>query len=459
METPYRPVQRRILTISEFSGLVKKTLEDAYPYVWVTGEISNFSAPSSGHYYFSLKDAGAQVRCVMFKGINRHLKFAPADGMAVIALGRVSVYEPQGVYQLIMEHLEPAGVGALAVAFLQLKERLEKEGLFDAKHKKPLPFLPRFVSVITSPTGAVVHDILRVAKKRYENARIQVVPVKVQGDSSADEIAAAIKTVNARAEADVIILARGGGSMEDLASFNSETVARAIFESAIPVVSAVGHETDTSISDYAADLRAPTPTAAAQLVWPEKEALMQRVDELFLRLQRNMTRLLERLQMLAADRTRRLVPPGEQLARHAARLENLRFRLGASFSRSLDEKSRALELFSGRLRASGPAGETADLKGRLAVFELRMRHALESAVSGRRAALSSFSGRLSALSPKAVLERGYSITRALPKKGIIRRNDQTSAGSPVEITLWSGSLLCRVEKTIDPASEKETESP
>ncbi|MBI5844530.1 MAG: exodeoxyribonuclease VII large subunit [Deltaproteobacteria bacterium] len=459
MDTPYRPVQRRILTISEFSGLVKKTLEDAYPYVWVTGEISNFSAPSSGHFYFSLKDLGAQVKCVMWKGINRHLKFSPADGMAAIALGRVSVYEPQGAYQLIIEHLEPAGIGALAVAFMQMKEKLEKEGLFDQKRKRPLPFLPGFVSVITSPTGAVIHDILRVAGKRYENARIQVVPVKVQGETSAAEIVAALETVNRRAEADVIILARGGGSLEDLAPFNTEAVARAVHSSAIPVVSAVGHETDTTICDFVADQRAPTPTAAAQMVWPEKEAWVQRIDENAMRLTNLMKRLLERKSLVLEHNTRRLIPPNEMAARSKARLESLMYKLESSILRNIENRARLSLGLKDRLMDSGPQSRAQKLKSTLELFDLKLRHSLAGAITGREASLNGATGRLKALSPRAVLERGYSITLSVPRKAVIRRSDMVHEGQPVEITLGSGSLICRVEKTAGPKPGKETESP
>ncbi len=458
MESPYRPVERRILTVSEFSRLIKSRIEDAFPFVWISGEISNFSAPSSGHFYFTLKDAGAQIRAVMFKGINRHLKFTPKDGMAAIALGRVSVYEPQGTYQLIVEHLEPAGLGALAAAFWQLKERLAAEGLFDEKFKKPLPFLPRLVSVVTSPTGAVIHDILRIARRRFENARIQVAPVKVQGESAAAEIAAALSLLNARAESDVIILARGGGSLEDLAPFNSETVARAIFASQIPVVSAVGHETDTTISDFVADLRAPTPTAAAGLVWPDKNTLIQRLDELAGRNLDAARRRIEGCGRLLSETARRLFSPRQQVERHLARLENLLFRLETAATRLVESRERALDSLDGRLEATGPAAHAQKVKALLELFELRLRHAARETIAEKTSALSTAGARLSALSPDAVLARGYSITRSLPTGSLIRRADQTRAGRELSVTLSSGSLVCRVEKVNIAARNEDEET-
>ena len=271
---------RRILTVSELTGQIKSLLENSFAFVWVCGEISNFRTPGSGHYYFTLKDASAQVAAVMFRNQNRQLKFLPADGMSIVGLGRISVYEPRGSYQIILEYVEPAGVGALQVAFERLKQRLAVAGYFDEHHKQRLPFLPHKISVITSPTGAVVHDIITVASRRFPNMPLQIVPVKVQGVGSEDEIASALELVNRRSDADVIILARGGGSLEDLQAFNSERVAMAIFTSRIPVVSAVGHETDVTIADFIADVRAPTPSAAAELVVPDKNELARRCIEI-----------------------------------------------------------------------------------------------------------------------------------------------------------------------------------
>ncbi|MCK4793478.1 MAG: exodeoxyribonuclease VII large subunit, partial [Desulfobacteraceae bacterium] len=272
--------ERRIYTVTELTHNIKDFLEEAFPFVWITGEISNFRIPVSGHFYFTIKDSGAQISAVMFRGQNRNLRFQPEDGMAVIAMGRLNVYETKGIYQIIIEYLEPEGVGVLQLAFEHLKKRLAAEGLFDEKHKLPLPFLPQKIAVVTSPTGAVIRDIINVIDRRFPNMTVEIAPVKVQGEQAAEEIVEAIELLNDRNDADVIVVARGGGSLEDLQAFNSEVVARAIFSSEIPVVSAVGHETDFTIADFTADLRAPTPSAAAELIVPVKNDLLMRTKEI-----------------------------------------------------------------------------------------------------------------------------------------------------------------------------------
>ena len=267
--------QRKIYSISELNAEIRTLIEESFSFVWIFGEISNFRTPASGHFYFTLKDNASQISAVMFRGQQRHLKFQPEDGMSVTGMGRLGVYEPRGTYQIILEYLEPSGIGALQIAFEKLKGRLAAEGCFEDEFKKPLPFLPKNISIITSPSGAAVHDILKTIDRRFPNLHIQIIPVKVQGYGSAEEIVAALELLNARNEAEVAILARGGGSLEDLQAFNTEPVARAIFASEIPIVSAVGHETDYTISDFVADLRAPTPTAAAELVTPDKSELQR----------------------------------------------------------------------------------------------------------------------------------------------------------------------------------------
>ena len=262
---PSNTDQHRIYTVSELTSDLKDILEKTYPFIWIFGEISNFNVPVSGHFYFTVKDEHAQINAVMFRNQNRNLKFKPEDGISITGLGRITVYEPRGTYQIIFEYLEPKGTGAIQLAFEQLKKRLADEGLFDEKHKKPLPFLPGKISIITSPTGAVVHDILKIIDRRFSNLHLEIVPVKVQGYGAEDEIISAIEMINARCDSDVAILARGGGSLEDFHAFNSEAVARAVFASKIPIISAVGHETDFSITDFVADFRAPTPSAAAEL--------------------------------------------------------------------------------------------------------------------------------------------------------------------------------------------------
>ena len=267
----------KVFTVSSLTEQIKDLLEENFDFIWVEGEISNFRKPASGHCYMVLKDEKAQLRAVMFRTQSRYLKFTPEDGTKVLAQGRIAVYEPRGEYQIILDYIEPVGVGALALAFEQLKKKLAAEGFFDEAIKRPLPFLPQKVAVITSPTGAAIRDFLKVIQRRFANIEITIVPVKVQGDEAAKEIVEALKTVNRELDVDVIVLTRGGGSLEDLCAFNQEELAHAIRGSRIPVVSAVGHEIDTTISDLAADLRAPTPSAAAELLVVEKEALKEQI--------------------------------------------------------------------------------------------------------------------------------------------------------------------------------------
>ncbi len=280
---------RNILSVAQLTNRIKSLLEKSFPFVWISGELSNFRVPSSGHFYFTLKDSTSQIAAVMFKGQNRNLKFLPEHGMQVVGFGRIGLYEPRGSYQIILEHLEPEGVGALQIAFEQLKTRLDQEGLFSAENKQPLPALPGNISLITSPTGAVVHDILTILDRRFPDMRVEIVPVKVQGDDAAGEIVEAFGIIEERDTADLVILARGGGSMEDLQAFNDEAVARAVFACRRPVISAIGHETDFTITDFVADFRAPTPSAAAELAVPLKKDLVDIIDTYKLNLQKLMS--------------------------------------------------------------------------------------------------------------------------------------------------------------------------
>lgn len=276
MELNSNQLQKNIYTVSQLTSNIKNLLEENFPLVWVSGEVSNFSVPVSGHFYFSLKDENTQIQSVMFRGQNRILKFEPENGLKITGLGRISVYEPRGSYQLILEYMEPKGIGALQVAFEKMKDRLLKEGLFDKKHKKTLPFVPKKICIITSPTGSVLYDFLQIAHRRFPNMPVEIIPVSVQGNQAVKDIVQALDLANSstdktdRLQPDVIVIARGGGSIEDLFAFNTEEVARSIFLSSIPVVSAIGHETDFTITDFVADFRAPTPSAAAEIVVPKK---------------------------------------------------------------------------------------------------------------------------------------------------------------------------------------------
>ncbi len=399
--------EKRIYAVTELTRLIKTSLEANFHDIWVDGEISNLRIPSSGHIYFTLKDESSQLKIVLFKFHHGSIKFEPADGMRVIIRGKISVYEPRGEYQLIAEYMEPRGVGALQIAFEQLKERLIKEGLFDERYKKPIPVLPQRIGVVTSQTGAAIRDIIRIIDRRFANVHILIYPVRVQGQGAAEEIAEGIRIMNTIPDIDVLIIGRGGGSLEDLWAFNEEVVARAIFDSAIPVISAVGHEIDYTISDFVADLRAPTPSAAAEMVVKNKEDLVQRVDEINMRLIRSIQSILGDKRVLLASHLRSLslLSPQKRLERMKDTLANLKQKLGSNI----------------RYRA-----------------ELLRKH-LEGTMK-----------RLDALSPLAILERGYSICRQLPSYSIIKESGSMQKGDKINIRLSRGELVCGVETVQHP---------
>jgi exodeoxyribonuclease VII large subunit len=446
-ERTFSAPQRKIYSISQLTARIKALLEDAFPLVWVTGEVSNFSVPVSGHFYFTLKDAHAQIRAVMFRGQNRNLKFTLEDGMRITGLGRISLYEPRGTYQIIFEYLEPQGVGALQVAFDQLKKRLDTEGLFDPARKRPLPFLPRKISLVTSSTGAAVHDMLSILSRRYPDLAVEIVPVRVQGDGAEHEMVAALALLNRRADAEVIIIGRGGGSLEDLWAFNTEVLARAIAASAIPVVSAVGHETDFTIADFVADLRAPTPSAAAELVVPLKADLKQRHAELSTALVNRFAQRVSSHRGFLTDLTRRLVHPAKRLQDLRLRIDDLTNRMIGSFHRDLTLRRERLEWRQARLQANSPLVQVQTLKDKLTQCTGNLAVFYHMYISRKRHILQQQSSRLFAMSPLAVLARGYSIARSLPERRLLRDFASVVPGSRIEVLLEKGSLTCRVEET------------
>jgi exodeoxyribonuclease VII large subunit len=443
--SPENRTKRTIYSVSELTRQIKGLIEERFPFVWICGEISNFRVPGSGHYYFTLKDANAQIAAVMFRGHHRQMKFVPEDGLSIIGLGRLSVYEPRGSYQIILEYLEPAGVGALQIAFEKLKKRLADEGYFDERHKKPIPFLPAKISVVTSPSGAVVHDIITVISRRFPNVHLEVVPVKVQGTGAEDDIVAALALINARADADVIILARGGGSLEDLQAFNSEAVALAIFSSRIPVVSAVGHETDVTIADFIADLRAPTPSAAAELVVPEKLELRRRCNELAQSLCGRMSGRLETLRKSLHEMRRRLIEPRRRVQEAWLRLDDLSGRLLRIASLRLRRDNDRLAGLGQRLSSNSPRATVQQLKSTLDVIISYLLINKQIFITRKRAALRELAVKLDALNPLAILRRGYSVTRALPGKRIVTDPAHVHLEQDVEVLLAEGRLLCRVK--------------
>jgi exodeoxyribonuclease VII large subunit len=444
---------RKIYSVTELNAALKALIEESFPFVWIFGEISNFRMPASGHFYFTLKDRTSQISAVMFRGQQRHLKFRPEDGMNITGMGRLGVYEPRGTYQIILEYLEPAGIGALQIAFEKLKMRLAEEGCFDDKYKKPLPLLPGNISVITSPTGAVVHDILKTINRRFANLHIQIMPVKVQGHGSSEEIAAALELLNARTEADVIILARGGGSLEDLQAFNSETVARAIFASKIPVVSAVGHETDYTISDFVADLRAPTPTAAAELITPEKSELQHRCHEVAIRLQTKITYYLDRLNIKIIEISKRLIDPRRRLADFRLRLDDLWVRLNRILSLRVDRERKYLIFWQDRLRANHPGLEIIKSKKQLEQINEKLLKSLLIYNHSNRIKTRELTAKLEALNPLAILARGYSVTRTIPKAALVKDSQTVALDQELEVMLAKGRLICRVKGKLNDGKE------
>jgi exodeoxyribonuclease VII large subunit len=444
-------VRAKIYSVSELNAEIKAILEQSFPFVWISGEISNFNVPTSGHYYFTLKDENAQIRTVMFRGQNRNLKFAPEDGMSVTGMGRVSVYEPRGTYQIIVEHLEPRGVGALQVAFEQLKKRLATEGLFEDQYKKPLPSLPQKIHLVTSPTGAVVHDMIKVIHRRYPNLPIDIIPVKVQGDGAAEEITAGIALLNSCSDAQVAILARGGGSMEDLQAFNSETIARAIFASEVPIISAVGHETDFTIADFVADLRAPTPSVAAELVVPLKSDFFRKTMEFKQVIINLLNRRIEQTRLTLKGLSKRLIDPKKKIIDSRLRLDDQASRLQRTLINHVNRRRERLDWQSDKLFYNNPIYYINKHKDELNRNTALLIQNFTGNISARHFKLREYTARLRALNPTAILDRGYSITRTIPEEAIIRAAESVQIGEAVEVLLAKGSLKCNVKEKMTDA--------
>ena len=440
--------QRSVFTVSELTDKLRAVLEEKFPMVWVEGEISNFKVYGSGHAYFTLKDAGAQIRAVLFRNRMRRIRFEPGDGLHVLAMGSVEVYPQRGEYQLVVELLEPRGLGALQLAFEQLKARLQAEGLFDEGRKRPLPRFPKKLGIVTSPSGAAIRDMLRVIDRRFGELHIVLAPCRVQGDGAAEEIAQGVRDLNRLGDVDVIIVGRGGGSLEDLWAFNEEVVARAIASSKIPVISAVGHEVDITIADFVADLRAPTPSAAAEIVVREKQAFVDTVADLGHRLRRAMGRRLEHERRRAdALATRRvLTDPARPLRDLHRRVDEARHRLQRAMTGQLRGVAHRIELAAAGLRSASPRARLTRDRVRYEHLETALRGLLRRRVDTARHDLRAAAGRLDSLSPLGVLARGYSLTRT-PSGTIVRRAADVRSGDAVEVLLHEGRLDCRVTAT------------
>jgi exodeoxyribonuclease VII large subunit len=439
---------RRIYTVSELTDRVRAALEEHFPAFWVEGEISNLRTPGSGHAYFTLKDDSAQIRAVLFRNRLRRVRFDPADGLHVVAFGSLEVYAQRGEYQLVVELMEPRGVGALQVAFEQLKTRLQAEGLFDARRKRPLPRFPRKIGIVTSASGAAIQDLLRVIGRRFDGLHLVIRPVRVQGDGAATEIAEGLADLNALGDVDVIIVGRGGGSLEDLWAFNEEVVARAIVASKAPVVSAVGHEADFTIADFVADLRAPTPSAAAELVVREKVAVADGLRDLRERLARAVARRVDshRDRFRLSMERRVLTDPSRMLRDAYRQLDERELRLRSAARTSHRHAGHRLALGTQRLSAAGPVARVENGRGQLGRLHARLGAAATRAFDRSQHRLGLLAGRLDGLSPLAVLGRGYSLTRT-PSGEVVRSARQVRPRDPVTVLLSEGSLDCRIVDT------------
>jgi len=416
------PLDADVWSVSQLNAATRALLEDHFPSLWITGEISNLARPGSGHIYFSMKDDRAEVRCAMFRGQNRSLRFQPANGDQVIVRARVTVYEPRGSYQLIVEHMEPAGEGALLRKLEELKAKLQAESLFDDAHKQALPALPRRIGVVTSPTGAAIRDILQILGRRFPAIPVVIYPVQVQGERAQHEIVAALETAAARAECDVLIVGRGGGSLEDLWAFNEERVARAIHACPIPVISAVGHEVDVTIADFVADLRAPTPSGAAELVVPDGQQWLRSLQATDQRLVNATRRIIEQRRRLFEQLRGRIERrhPGLILQQHAQRLDELTQRIGKSIERRLEVDRLRLGNAVGRLRNAAPLGMIEHRRQRLGQLKLRIGAAMREQIGTARHRLAGLAAGLDGISPLRTLERGYTIVTDTETGVVIR---------------------------------------
>lgn len=435
--------ERRALSVSELTARVKILIETQFDGIWVEGEVSNFRRHSSGHWYFTLKDEGAMLRCASFRMQNRLIRFTPEDGLSVRATGRLSLYEARGEYQLLVEYLEPVGVGALQLAFEQLKRRLEAEGLFDLERKRPLPMLPRSIGVVTSPTGAAVRDILRVLKRRNEAVSVIIAPARVQGDGAGQEIARAIELLNSCREVDVIIIGRGGGSIEDLWCFNEESVARAIYNSRAPVISAVGHETDFTIADFVSDLRASTPSAAAEMVTMARDEISSRIAGLTEDLEAALRyRLLELRGNLSALETSRAFDEVQlRIQSTAQRFDEAVYSMESAFRREINTQRAKHSEVTLKLRDADIRRAMAERRGKLGVLMARLQASARARFDRAGEAVSVAIGKLDSLSPLAVLARGYSI--AFDENGdAIKDAADVARGERIRIRLARGELDC-----------------
>jgi len=439
---------KEIYSVSRLNREIRFLLEDHFPAVWIEGEISNFSAPSSGHWYFSLKDSNAQVRCAMFKPQNRYLTILPKEGMHILLKARVSLYEGRGDYQLLVEHLEEVGEGRLRQEFEILKKRLLTAGLFDESHKKSIPTFPKTIGIITSATGAAVHDILSVLNRRFPSVGIIIYPTLVQGSTAASTIVSAIQTANQRNECDVILLARGGGSLEDLWPFNEEKVAYAIYDSHLPIISGIGHEVDFTIADFVADYRAPTPSAAAELITPHKNDLLKMIQNL----QRQMTLLIKtQLQqfqqnLMWSQKQLQHQHPKQRLVEKAQQLDQLEITLVTLLIKKQTAYQANLDTLSAKLRGLTPQHKIRERLHQTQHFEKSLRSSMLQTLQHQQQLLCYLGAKLDTLSPLSTLKRGFAIAVTPKDQHILRNSNEVKPGDRIQVKLMEGELDCLVEK-------------
>ncbi|WP_316366647.1 exodeoxyribonuclease VII large subunit [Candidatus Thiodiazotropha sp. CDECU1] len=439
--------QRDIYTVSRLVRETRSVLEGSFPLIWISGEISNLAQPASGHIYFSLKDEIAQVRCAMFRMKRQRLRFQPQNGQQIMLRARVSLYEARGEFQLIAEHMEPAGEGALRLAFEQLKQKLAAEGLFDAANKQPLPAMPQQIGIITSPSGAAIRDLLTVLKRRFPALPVVIYPVQVQGEGAAEQMVRMLQLANQRSECDLLILSRGGGSLEDLQAFNDEGLARAIHASRIPLVSGIGHEIDFTIADFVADQRAPTPSAAAELVSPDQAAWVKQLHQLRQRLALNQTRRLKYHQQQLSTLSNRLLRqhPSQRLQQRAQRFDELSQRLRQAHQLHLVTLQHRLERLRSRLTRLSPQQRIEGQRHQYQLYTERLQRAMERRLRDEKARWGQLARDLHTLSPLNTLSRGYAIVSREEDGRVIHASSEVEIGDKVDARLSQGRLLCRIE--------------
>ena len=439
--------ERRIFSVSELNAAIRAVLDAEFQDLWVTGEISGLKLAASGHYYFTLKERDAQVRCVAFRSAHRYWKFRPQDGLAVLARGRIDVYEARGEYQLLVELLEPQGLGALQLAFEQLKKKLAAEGLFAAERKRPLPRFPRRVGIVTSPRGAAIADMVQILTRRFPGLHIRLFPALVQGPGSVEEVVRGIEYFSRTAWPDLIIVGRGGGSLEDLWTFNEEAVARAIAGCRVPVVSAVGHETDVTIADYVADLRAPTPSAAAEMVVPTRDDLLDRVQvargKAAQGLRYRLAMLERRLRQQGIDRALSVLH--RRVGRHLQRIDEQEYRMRERIRVAIDSRERSRRMLEIRLRRFDVRPRLASDRRRMEAAHTAALQTMRTRLDRRRSRLEQLAAKLSQLSPLRILERGYAIVSN--EAGIVKDAAEAPVGSAIHVRLAKGALDAVVEAT------------